>query len=779
MVYTNIVDASRTHFISISSNYNNNTNFIGTKINIKTVICETTLHASKILHDFKNYNEEVFKNRIIFSTKITDNNTNNDSITLLSQQNLFHNIKFIQKNNNFKEPRILFTKYNITNNIINSNKNLLNINNIVNSSNRKQHIININDVSMDIHNNDNEIEEISKYNHLKRLSYFFNIYKPFINSDYYKFKFTDFIDLSYINTKTNTNFSDYNNLKFFPKSISLKNNFTSNQLINYDISNFTNLFNFEHNGAINNDLVATDISILPLDFFTDNISKYHYKYDNILLYNQYDNISTINYSLKYNNVDIESYNDSSTNINFMLLKGFDYTSKDYGKIYLTPDFTYLNSRVLGYNNDFYSNNINYSSGLHENFIYLSFGNAISGITQKNLYKNMKLDINLKKIYFSNSVNSSNISDTLKNKNYLLEENYNYNYTNILYNNIQESSIKNIDLSLLEFYHNYNSDFSHNIYNHRFNSLCLLNNQINSNKFDVSYIENNNEFFITNNNDISYSNIQNKFNINNLNINQAITNNTLNYDFRFNYNSIFNVDILLTLNYNYGSAINELSYNDLNHYRDNLLLNFHKIILTSNINTIAGNDFKNVNCVFIYHDPESNNTPNNFKYPYNNIEISNNPNFDTLNKAIELLPNAISSVTNTTIIPNKNGSNLSKKMIQGLIGLNKIPSLLSIEPYDENFIIGRGFLNQYQIEDECNSEIQKIKDKLNSQKHISVKNPPINNINSNLISRKKNFSNIVRSRVQNQNLSNAKSCKTDPATIQNYTTPFINPMWKKR
>ena len=55
-----------------------------------------------------------------------------------------------------------------------------------------------------------------------------------------------------------------------------------------------------------------------------------------------------------------------------------------------------------------------------------------------------------------------------------------------------------------------------------------------------------------------------------------------------------------------------------------------------------------------------NTPEQFKYPYNNIEISNNPSIDTLSRAIELLPNAPTSVTNSTFIPARNGSNLSRK-----------------------------------------------------------------------------------------------------------------------
>jgi hypothetical protein len=837
MVYTNIVDASRTHFILISSNYNNNSSFIGTKINIKTFIPSNILNNNNCYefdNEFdnnifgeSNFSSEKFKNRVIFSTKIDDQDKN--PVTLLTQQNLFHNIKFIQKNNDFNKPRILFIKYNVTNNIDNSNQYLFNYTEDSSPIIDLQKII-INNITHFMYNTNNDIEKTNDYNvsnRLKRLVYYFNIYKPFVNSDYFKFKFSDFIDFSFIlqNKLSQNNSSEisYNLLEITANNINLENNFASNNLINYDDgNNFTNLFKFEHLGPIDSNLSAMDISTISLFDLNETIG---YNFDNILLYNKLNNITTIQYSLKYphflNNPFpnfssdvpliyssvIDSYN--SKYINFIVLKGYDYFSKDYGKIYLTSDFTYLNSRILGFNNNFYDYSINntYSNGLHDNsMVYLSLGNAITGITQKNLYTNMKLDIQsnivatstrrhknlnrLNKIYFSNHVNSINVPNTLKNKNYLLEENYDYDYTNILYNNIQESNTKISNLNLLDFYHNYNSDFSHNIYNHRFKSLGLLNNNININKFDLSYVSSNNEFFINTRTDISYlaSNYKLSFNnifansynaINNL-FNQPISNNSLNYDFRFNYNSTFDVDIFFSLNYNYKSNINDLSFEGLNDYADNLLLNFHKIILNSNIVTSRASDFTNVDCIFIYYPPDDDNTPEQFKYPYNNIEISNNPNIDTLSKAIQLLPDAKTSVSNSTFIPAKNGSNLSRKKIQGLIGLNDIPSLLSIKPYDENSIIGRGFVNQYQIEEECKTDTQKIEVKLNSQKHISVKTRSLNNsVNTYNVPRTINYANIVRNRRQNQNLSTAETCQTNPATIKNYTTPFTNSLWKKR
>ena len=87
------------------------------------------------------------------------------------------------------------------------------------------------------------------------------------------------------------------------------------------------------------------------------------------------------------------------------------------------------------------------------------------------------------------------------------------------------------------------------------------------------------------------------------------------------------------------------------------------------------------------------------------------------------------------------------MIQGLIGLNNIPKLLSIKPYDENSIVGRGFINQYQIDNICisgNEEI--IKNKINANKHSSAKDN--RRFTENKLE-KQNFANLVRSNRRNR------------------------------
>jgi hypothetical protein len=691
MVYSNIVDASRTHFIMVSPNYNEVLKNVGTKINIKTLlprdisdnISSYQFGGTKIFNE-DNFSSEVFKNRVILSTSI--DGAEKQPITLLTQQNLAHNIKYIHKNNDFNQPRLIFIKYNVTNNVVNNNQYLFNsTDNIIDLKN-----INLMDVSLNIDNTDNEITAISDntYKTLVRLGCYFNMYKSFVNSDYYKFKFADFVDLPYaLQNDTGITTPQTNLLQVNPKLVSLQNNFATNTMLNYDEADFKQLF-YYHYSDLNNNLEPLDVSYvltLPLN------EKINYNEDNILLRSEFDNITRIKLDLIYpesqatKNI-VPGYSDIC--INFVLNKANVNKSKSYGKLYLTNDFTYLNARVLDHNNDFYTTNAN---KLDDNKVYLSLGNSITGITQRDLYTKMKLDMktiatstvtssykkigDVKKIYFSKSVNSSYIETEMKNRKYLLNEEYDYNYDSILYNNVQESNIKiDIKQNLLDYYHGYTDDFSYNIYNNRFNSLGLLNNEISSNQFelgrgddgagtglDISYQSINNNFFAT---DLSYDNINNKLRFNNLSIvpwdiseneliNGVVSNNQINYDYRYNYNKTFYTDIFLTINYSYGSNINDLSFNTLSQYSDNLLLNFHKIILTSEFTASAGSDFTNVDCVFIYHDPYDERTPEEFKYPYNNIEISNNPYIDTLSRAIVLLPGTVSSVTNTSIIPAKN------------------------------------------------------------------------------------------------------------------------------
>ena len=456
---------------------------------------------------------------------------------------------------------------------------------------------------------------------------------------------------------------------------------------------------------------------------------------NILIYNKLNNISTL--TLK-NSIDLTSNN---REIYFTVIKKINYTSSNYGKLYLNSDFIYLNSKALNNTNTFTIDN---------SYIYLSLGNGITGITQSHFNKNIRLTLdnnnNIRKINFSHYNALNNAGLDLSN-NYLLDSTYNYDYTNILYNNIINSPTKFANVYLKNFYDYFDeNDMGNNIYKNEINSINIRN--------DSTIINS------------SYNNI---VEITKTNISEDITylldttihrdDNILKFDFRYNYNTSFYANLLLNIVHN------------------ETLINFYKINFTGFFQASLGSDFENVDCIFVYRNPETTTNPN-FQYPNNNIEVIKSPNIDTLSKAIVLLEDADTSVTNSIFIPARNGSNLSRKKIQGLIGLNDVPKLLSIEPYDPTFIDGRGFQNQFLITDSCKSYSEKVENKLNSQKHISVKKPTNTNINTDRVSRKLNYANMVRNRRLNKNSSNVERCEIDPSTIKNYNTPFMNTLWKR-
>jgi hypothetical protein len=220
-----------------------------------------------------------------------------------------------------------------------------------------------------------------------------------------------------------------------------------------------------------------------------------------------------------------------------------------------------------------------------------------------------------------------------------------------------------------------------------------------------------------------------------------------YDLRFNYDSYFflsnNLDILLTREF---LTLRNNYFLDYYEYSTSLL-NFYSLTINNLVQTFGAGNYTDVECIYIYHDP-INDPDERFRYPNNNIEIKFDTDIDTLTNAIEQYRSAAStSTTNAVFIPTKNGSNISKKMIQGLIGLNDVPKLLSIKPYDPNFINGRGFINQYQITDNCiTSNCDTIARKQNAIKHESVKNNRLNSSNS---LKKQDFANIVKSNVRNR------------------------------
>ena len=784
----------RTHFMYLTKNKKNNIN-VGTNLFIKSFIIDNNKNQDIINNLSNSYESNKLKNRIILSSKIKNSNTNiSCPSTCLTQQNLTHNIKYCSNNintnldsyQNNNLDKILFVRYQASKKYINNNLYLFNN---LETYNSNQTLLNtfIN------------LNTIAQYNALIYLIFNLNYYTQLnknknTNTNFYNFNLTDFV-YKYTNTNNteyNTYISSnddicYNKITYKINEISLVNDFSINSDINYNENYFKKIYYKTTDNSTN--LLNTNTVYSYLNDISSN---------NIYLYNKINNISKVDFSIYYNDEFIKLQDSrnlyENNNIDFFVIKKIDINNLNYiknnRKIIINNENIFINNiKVLDFNNNLYENNSSYGKKTtKKNFVYLSLGNGICGITQHDI-SYIKLDnfsaTTNKKILFSNSISkfntnanansNSNIQSLItqyKNNFYLLDNSYNYDYTNTLYNLIQKSTVKDFSI----YYNDYiDSIIDMNISEKTFNDISFLSNE-SSPFFDQPIDLNNYNFVIKDASDVIFDtnyklriNNNSYDNINNLIYPKYSTyNSTLELDFRYNYSEefILNIDFNIVYNLSNFDLCNNLFYNFDNVTNDYVLINFYKQNIANYITTTAASDFTNVDCIFIYHDPERETDPA-FLYPNNNIEIIRDPNIDTFSKAIELLPGARSSTTNSVFIPAKNGSNLSRKHIQGLIGLNNVPKLLSIQPYDPSFIDGRGFLNQYQIDDRCPNNEEIIKQKINSQKHYSVKDPRFYNTTNN---KKQNFANIVKSNARNRSSRVTQTCDICYNTIPIYT-PF--------
>ena len=367
--------------------------------------------------EFRNKNTNIInneiKNKIILSYKV-NSQTGEETITnnikvfnLITKYNLKNNIKhfYYYKNGS----RIIFTK---------SNANVSNDLYLVDFSGVK--IEDKTDWYVKINNKEVSSDEI-KDNSFIELNY--NFYNKYENSDYYKFKFRDFIDLS--NILNISSRQTYNNdYQITYNNIELSNNFLDNSYINYNKSDFETIYCLSDN-SVNVLTKSSSTSSLTSTLLQDIC-------DNLLIYNKLGNNTTIN--INYNTNDPNNYSLNDISINFEIIKTPNIYSKYYGKILLNSNFTYLNTNVLG-NNTNIPNFLNLS--LNDNSkVYLSLDNGITGLTQKKIFNNIKFttdDENLNKIRKINFTNPANIRNKSSNYNndYLLNDlSYNDNETNI-------------------------------------------------------------------------------------------------------------------------------------------------------------------------------------------------------------------------------------------------------------------------------------------------------------------------------------------------------------
>jgi len=722
-----------------------------------------------------------YKNRIILGQKLGNPgavNTNVLNSSLITQNNIKNNMKFIHDSNN-------------------TNRKLIFIKNQDISDNSNNYLI-------------NNIQGSTTFYHL---NYYFNKYFNNIKNykDYFNISIKDFIykdicsnvDISF--SRTNFMITEFSSIPLFLNAT------TDKSLINYASSDFSSLF--IDNNSIPYKSLTTEVSLNRL-FLDLSYSVYNniYSYNKLTL--DFKNTNTYKFDLydisnrKLNinsplNINAINSNSSSTINTFMIKTNnfeiFNSIKANSNIIFNKNNIFLKNVKAIDICSNFYINNPNYrkSQDTSINMLYLSLGKQITGITQYDIYNNIHIIsktaiFDISKIIFSKNININSSLITSNNtkyntlvssvaKLYLLDFTFNYknninninnniNYNSILFNTIEYKNKKIFDLNLsniIDFSYN-NNNYLNNNYINNVNNILTINNKKDITTISNDVLNNSLRFKLKN---ITYDN--NNYKLNNLtNLSDDLYSSIIQYDIRYNYGKTFfislNLDILLdniTIRLS-----NNYPFNDNLYYSK---LNFYSLQVVNLFTTSIGSDFENIDCIFVYHDPATETDPS-FLYPNNNIEIIKDSTIDTLEKAIVVLPGARTSTTNSTFIPARNGSNLSRKMIQGLIGLNNVPKLLSILPYDTNVINGRGFVNQYMIEDTCNDYEAQVKNKINSIKHYSAKD---NATTPNNTLKNENFANIVRSSARNR-LSQTciNNLREDSQVIQNtyVNTPIITP-----
>jgi hypothetical protein len=655
-------------------------------------------------------------NIIILNYNTLENNETAISECLLTLNNIKNNIKFIFTDNN-KFGKLVFIKNTNINNY-NPNNNYLVKASTISANDGNSFYFHLNYYF----NNKDSSSNFYKNNSTNSSN------NP--NYDYYKLNIKDYIfrdsSINFFTRGQGSSDICYNGLMC--KIINITDEFT-NLYRDASLSSFTSFSDISNITSLTQ---ITSASTTPFSIYNNIYKKYNVN-DKKIVYtvelNYTDrptNILTISFDTfltRTNNFELvrnatsQILFDTSSNIHFLNVQ------------VSTPSKPIIFTRKIG----------------NPYIVYLSLGNFRTGIIQSDIYKHVSFPYNSGKITFLENINTSSIYNPVNiKKKYdslqqYIENQYLYDtelVANILLKSVSAYNIFTSINKIFTIYFNNLFDVSNlKSYYNEFNNIAFTGVSGDITRPNISYFNNSANYNI---NTISFDNVT-IAQPNNLNIRNA-TQSTIESS---SYNLV--KPILLDVRFNYDVYFNTFFTFDV--LNNSIKLNTNSISFESLIYTTPSRDFTDVECIYIYHNPETDPNPL-YRYPNNNIEIIRDPsNIDTLSKAIELLPGASTSTLNSIIIPEKNGSNLSRKMIQGLIGLNNIPKLLSIKPYDENSIVGRGFINQYQIDEQCITTTEDIiKNKINANKHISAKDSQTFTTNT-LV--KQNFANLVRSNRRNR------------------------------
>ena len=641
-------------------------------------------------NNINNYNT-----KILLNIKLANPDTNwpNFNIFTLTQKKImnFFSIYFIN-NDTLKIRLLLKNKYNIINNdnyynyLLNYNHNYENI------------YDNVNDT--DIRNNTNEFFNSSStyYGNPDTSSATENIRKLreiLTSTNLISFNFDNRIDSSnYFKLpilKTHTDY--YNDIATAATDTAIATataTAAANHSIIYTGTNLNN--NFQNNlfiklsGGFKDTSISSDLNILT-NVNNNSLCLYTRPIDN-------DN-NYLRFKYSYNTDNVIDFDMNFSIINTGYNKNKIYFKKtDYSDI--IKNTLYITGKLLKKNDYTFMKQ-------NKKKIFLSLGNGICGINSISLCNNLHLGSttdarnNQEKKFIFTDVNKLFNPNFLINLDFNFQLNHNQYYVNNFYYNKFNEFFKTTSDNLNKYYDLSYTPFLKNDYE-------IINSDINP----ISYKKNNVDFL--------YSD-KIKYDIN-------IKNDIFDYDFKFNYNKLIEFDLNIGVNF---SLTNEFPYN---------------FDIVSRIKIQDGSDFENVNCVFLYND--INNGPQ-YQYPYNNIDICNNPSIDTISKAIVNFKfNTDRTKENYSIIPILNNNNLTKKQIYSYIATNNIPKLLSIIPKDnESFTVGRDEGLNLRSEEPviCNNDELSQKKKFKAifeNKYNQNNKVNYNNLN------KRNFAKIVRS-----------------------------------
>jgi hypothetical protein len=717
--------ATRDNYIILTQNKINNISE-GAKIFLRTKVTSNSSDTIKLP------TINTFFNSLDNSTNIIILNYNNvrasdgdiaRSDCLLTLNNIKNNIKFIFTDNN-KFGKIVFIKNTNINNYTYNNNYLLTQESLDDAGSKLfnlNYYFNNKDNSSNFHKNSSSNSSNNP------------------NYDYYKLNVKDYItrDSSYnffTRSVGSGSVSDicYNGLMCKITSITPADGLTFTNL--YRDTSLATFTTFSDISDITSLTQITNTSTTPFSIYNNIYNKYTINNKKIVYTVELSYDSTLNTKLT---ISFETF--------LIRTNNFEIARKATSQILFD---TSSNIHLLNVQVSTPSKPIIFTRKIDNPYVvYLSLGNFRTGLIQSDIYKHISFPYDSGKINFVENINTSSIYNPINvKKKYdslqqYIDNNYLYDtelVANILLKHVSAYNIFTSINKIFSIYFNNLFDVNNlKSYYNEFNNLAFTSNNVSPIKPNISYFDISTNYSI---NTINFKNviIKNPNNLNTRNLPQTQT--TIESS---SYNLL--KPVLLDVRFNYDSYFNTLFSFKL--FNNTNLINTNSISFESLIYTTPSRDFTDVECIYIYHNPETDPNPL-YRYPNNNIEIIRDPsNIDTISKAIELLPGASTSTSNSIIIPEKNGSNLSRKMIQGLIGLNNVPKLLSIKPYDENVIVGRGFVNQYQIDEECITTTEDIiKNKINANKHTSAKDSQI--LTTNKLG-KQNFANLVRSNRRNR------------------------------